>query len=50
MKNSDLVIKLNNGSQLKAHKFVLDARSKNWDSHNLSIITELDLSGKTMFY
>ncbi len=39
-------IKLSNGTYLKAHKFVLDARSKNWNSQNLSIISELDLSGK----
>lgn len=41
---SDLVIKLNKDTRLKAHKFVLDARSKNWDSQNLSLISELDLS------
>ena len=42
---SDLKIKLSNGTYLKAHKFVLDARSKNWNSQNLSTMSELDLSG-----
>ncbi len=37
-------ILLNDGKVLRAHKFVLDARSKNWNNHNLSILTELDLS------
>ena len=46
IQKSDLKIKLSNGTYLKAHKFVLDARSKNWNSQNLSIISELDLSGK----
>ncbi len=32
------------GQSLKGHKFVLDARSKNWDSHDLSTISELDIS------
>ena len=41
---------LANKSELKAHKFVLDARSKNWDSQDLSLISELDLSGKYSFY
>ena len=41
---SDLKIKLSNGTYLKAHKFVLDARSKNWNSQNLSTMSELDLS------
>lgn len=44
---SDLKIVLNNGAELKAHKFVLDARSKNWNNHNLSLISELDLSDVT---
>lgn len=41
---SDLAIKLSNGTRLKAHKFVLDARSKNWNSINLSQANEIDLS------
>lgn len=41
---SDLSIKLNNGTSLKGHKFVLDARSRNWNSFNLSQASELDLS------
>lgn len=41
---SDLTVKLN-GRTLKAHRFVLDARSKNWASFDLSQINELDLSG-----
>jgi hypothetical protein len=42
---SDLKVLLKGHTSLQAHKFVLDARSKNWDSQNLSIISELDLSG-----
>jgi rabankyrin-5 len=41
---SDLTIKLN-GCELKAHKFVLDARSKRWANQSLSQINELDLTG-----
>lgn len=41
---NDLKIKLADGQILKAHKFVLDARSKNWDSQDLSTISVLDLS------
>ena len=44
--NSDLRIKMSNGSVLRAHKFVLDARSKHWDAHELSSISELDMSGR----
>jgi hypothetical protein len=36
-------VTLENGEKLRAHKFVLDARSKNWDSQNLSNINKLDL-------
>jgi hypothetical protein len=43
---SDLRVALKDGQRLRAHKFVLDARSKNWDSQNLSSISELDLSGE----
>ena len=42
---SDLIIKLN-GHELKAHKFVLDARSKNWGVASLAQISELDLTSK----
>ena len=41
---SDLLILLPDGQKLKAHKFVLDARSKNWNAQNLSQISELNLS------
>ena len=41
---SDLIIKLN-GREVKAHRFVLDARSKSWSSTALSQIHELDLTG-----
>ncbi|CAF0854297.1 unnamed protein product [Brachionus calyciflorus] len=41
---SDLKVILKNQTELKAHKFVLDARSKNWNSQNLSSISELDLT------
>lgn len=37
-------VNLKNGGELRAHKFVLDARSKNWDSQNLSTISQLDLT------
>jgi hypothetical protein len=47
---SDLRINLSGGKQLKAHKFVLDARSKNWNSQNLSTISELELAGKPIKY
>ena len=43
---SDLKVVLKDGRELKAHKFVLDSRSNNWDKNNLSVISELDLSGK----
>ena len=39
----NLAVKLD-GRTLKAHRFVLDARSKNWASFDLSQISELDLS------
>lgn len=48
--SSDLSIRLKSGTVLKAHKFVLDARSKNWNSQNLSTINELDLSGKHLSF
>ncbi len=47
---SDLSIRLKSGAVLKAHKFVLDARSKNWNSHNLSTINELDLCGTLLMF
>ena len=40
---SDLIIKLN-GHELKAHKFVLDARSKSWGVSSLAQINELDFT------
>lgn len=43
---SDLKVVLKDGRELNAHKFVLVSRSNNWDNHNLSVISELDLSGK----
>ncbi len=46
---SDLKIKLD-GHELKAHKFVLDARSKNWGISSLAQINELDLSCKLFFF
>ena len=45
---SDLVIKLD-GHTLKAHRFVLDARSKNWGVSSLAQINELDFTGIRIF-
>ncbi len=43
-------VQLSDNKELKAHKFVLDARSKNWDSQNLSLINKLDLRGFFFYF
>ena len=43
---SDLIIQLDDGKQLKAHKFILTSRSSEWGV-DLNIVTELDLSGRS---
>ena len=43
---SDLTVKLDNGEIIKAHKFVLAARSDTWGVKDLSQVSEMFLSGK----
>ena len=43
---SDLVVELD-GHSIKAHKFVLAARSDTWGVPDLGVATNLDLSGDT---
>ncbi|XP_041349199.1 rabankyrin-5-like [Gigantopelta aegis] len=40
---SDLIIQLDEGKELKAHKFILSSRSSEWGV-DLNVVTELDLS------
>ena len=48
---SDLLVQLEGGHQVHAHKFVLLARSDEWASSDLAHVTELDMSGKLIgFY
>ena len=45
---SDLIIQLEGQQDVKAHKFILSARSDHWGVPDLSLISVLDFTGKVI--
>lgn len=45
MFHSDLLIELEGGHDVKAHKFILSARGDSWGVADLAAVSELDMTG-----